>query len=627
MSLLHRVSSTESIAPLPPFSQSSSFSPSSSPSDRAHLHRSRNSEDRPLLQRQISPDPNRGTVQSRKLSFSPINTSKRQPLIDNSESNHSSALQNNKGGNDAGSDAVGAYEVSRTKRLAQCIVAVLTCLFAAGVVFGFAAFKPVLLSEGVYRDQCTAKELRSNVEVCYSQEVRLNFMFTVAAVSTNVSALPIGTILDRYGPRVASLIGCIFLTAGCLFLAFAAEIPFDGYIPGYLFLALGGPFIFISSFQLSNTFPQNSGLILALLTGAFDTSSAVFLLYRLFYTASNQTFTPKRFFLIYLIVPVLIAISQLTIMPYTGYKTVGELVKSQGRDSTQDSEAISDTETTSLLATKDASVRVEKEEAAASASGVWGALHGHSAYQQILTPWFVLIALFTMLQMARINYFVATIRSQYDYLLHSSALATQLNNFFDIALPLGGVISAPFIGLILDNSSTTFVLALLVLLGASIGVLGVIPAQIWAGYANIALFVLYRPFYYTAISDYAAKVFGFATFGKVYGLIICIAGLFNFIQTGLDALTHRTFRDDPIPVNVALLSVTLVVGIALVVFVYWRSKSIRRENLEVEAEASGATDELMPGADEALVRSDRHLDVYGRRIEVHGHENGNGSSH
>lgn len=98
---------------------------------------------------------------------------------------------------------------------------------------------------------------------------RLNLMFTVAAVSTNVVALPVGTILDRYGPKVSGLLGAAFITIGTIVFAFARDLPFDGYIPGYLFLALGGPFIFISSFQLSNTFPQYSGLILALLTGAF----------------------------------------------------------------------------------------------------------------------------------------------------------------------------------------------------------------------------------------------------------------------------------------------------------------------------------------------------------------------
>ncbi|KAG9531755.1 MFS general substrate transporter, partial [Aureobasidium melanogenum] len=190
--------------------------------------------------------------------------------------------------NVAHEEPVAAFEVSKIKRIAQVAVACVYCLFAAGVVFGYAAIKPVLIEQGVYADRCTPKETEQGVWVCYEQELRLNLMFTVAAVSTNVCALPVGTILDRYGPRVAGIIGCFLLAIGSALLAFAwdARESVDLWIPGYFFLALGGPFIFISSFQLSNTFPKHSGTILALLTGAFDTSSAVFLVYRLIFQAT-----------------------------------------------------------------------------------------------------------------------------------------------------------------------------------------------------------------------------------------------------------------------------------------------------------------------------------------------------
>src|SRR5580704_16007862 len=150
-------------------------------------------------------------------------------------------------------------------------------------------------------------------------------MFTVAAVSTNVAALPVGTILDRYGPRVCGFLGAFFITIGCLFFAFAwqlHEVNVDGYIPGYLFLALGGPFVFISSFQLSNTFPKYSGLILALLTGAFDTSSALFLLFRILYEVTDGELDMHKLFLIYLVVPAFTLIAQIFIMPAESYKTV-----------------------------------------------------------------------------------------------------------------------------------------------------------------------------------------------------------------------------------------------------------------------------------------------------------------
>jgi hypothetical protein len=54
----------------------------------------------------------------------------------------------------------------------QVFFAVIYCLFAAGIVFGYAAIKPVLIKEQVYRKYCTQKELDKNVRVCYEQEIR-----------------------------------------------------------------------------------------------------------------------------------------------------------------------------------------------------------------------------------------------------------------------------------------------------------------------------------------------------------------------------------------------------------------------------------------------------------------------
>ena len=433
----------------------------------------------------------------------------------------------------------------------------------------------------------------------------LNLMFTTAAVATNVCALPVGTLLDRYGPRVCGIVGSFLLAIGAIILALAANLPFDGYLPGYFFLALGGPFVFISSFQLSNTFPNHSGLILALLTGAFDSSSAIFLFYRLAYAASNATFTPQKFFLVYLIVPAFLLIVQIFLMPARSYKTVGELVSQaenpendvdpadwDNRDEGQVAQIREErrahresvvTEVTSLLGSKGATKQQKAEQKRKAISGVYGAQHGRTAFQQIRSPWFILITCFTVVQMTRINYFVATIRTQYEYLLQDDKKAEQVNNMFDVALPVGGLFSIPFIGLILDNTSTSFVLGLLVVVATTIGILGVIP-YLWAAYANIILFTLYRPFYYTAVSDYAAKVFGFHTFGKVYGLIICLAGILNFVQSALDAATHKVFKSDPIPINVILIVVALVVGGTLVGYVWHQSRTMARDKLEDEAE-------------------------------------------
>lgn len=301
-------------------------------------------------------------------------------------------------------------------------------------------------------------------------------------------------------------------------------------------------------------------------------------------------------------------------MPAKSYKTVGEIIteaentapeddyNDYGTEDTAQRRHLQEarrqhresvvSEMTSLLG-KSGTKQQRAEEKKQNISGVWGALHGRSALEQIKSPWFILITVFTVLQMTRINYFVATIRTQYEYMLDDYSQAELVNHVFDVALPAGGILSIPFIGIVLDNFSTTFVLALLVTVATAIGILGVLP-YLWAALANIALFVLYRPLYYTAVSDYAAKVFGFHTFGKVYGLIILAAGLLNLSQSGLDALTHKAFHRDPLPVNLVLLVAVLVVGTILVGFVWYQSNHMKRDYLEEEAEE--APDTPMPAA-------------------------------
>jgi len=295
----------------------------------------------------------------------------------------------------------------------QVAASVVYCLFAAGVVFGYAAIKPVLKKEGAYRDVCAGGGAGGvSEEVCV--EIHLNLMFTVAAVGTNVAALPIGAILDHYGPRVCGLIGAFFLAAGAGLLAYAKEVPFDGFLLGYLLLALGGPFTYISSFQLSNAFPRNSGFVLALLTGAFDASSALFLVYRVVYNNTEGAFGQKKFFLGYLVVPLSIAVLQVVLLPKQSYKTVGELIEeaelpmppTPAYDQVDEHTALLQEEhrqhrqsvvhdIEELLGTAKADKQAKREEKQHALSGVWGVMHNHTAWEQIKSPWFILICLFT----------------------------------------------------------------------------------------------------------------------------------------------------------------------------------------------------------------------------------------
>ncbi|ODV96861.1 hypothetical protein PACTADRAFT_1447 [Pachysolen tannophilus NRRL Y-2460] len=494
--------------------------------------------------------------------------------------------------------------VPKSKRLLQISCAIFWCLLSGGPIFGFAALKPILVNEGVYSSLCSSHkdvqfESMFNIEddfqadsktrLCTERDLKLNMMFTVAAVLTNVSAAVIGSILDRFGPRVCGFIGAFFLFASCYIFINADKINnFDPYLFGYGAMALGGPFAYISSFQLSNAFPKKSGSVLAFITGAFDASSAIFLLYKIAYNKLDNSVTIQQFFKIYLCVPLFITFAQLFIMPHESY---GIPVDPEHAPTvTNDAEQAILDENTSLLPTgsQEAAMRItsnrrdslgeamktvyaEEVETAVektiSPGNVFGILHGFSASYQFRTYWFFLMCAFAIIQMLRLNYFVATINTQYTYLLHSSEKAEMLNKIFDFALPLGGIISIPFVGLFLDNCSTVVVLSGLLLFSLIIGILGIIPNSMIAGIIHVLIFVAYRPFFYTSISDYCAKVFGFDTFGTIYGSIMCLSGIFNFLQSFLDKETHTTFKMNPIPLNAILVGITVIIGGITVWFV------------------------------------------------------------
>ena len=88
-------------------------------------------------------------------------------------------------------------------------------------------------------------------------------------------------------------------------MAFAPSLPFDAYALGFFLLALGGTFTFVPAFHLSNAFPQVQGLILSLVTGAFDASAAVFLAFRMIYLYTGGAFGVRQLFLVYLLIPIL----------------------------------------------------------------------------------------------------------------------------------------------------------------------------------------------------------------------------------------------------------------------------------------------------------------------------------
>ncbi|KAL8292596.1 hypothetical protein RQP46_001208 [Phenoliferia psychrophenolica] len=432
-------------------------------------------------------------------------------------------------------------EYSASLRIAQICFACLFCLLSAGVIFGYAALKPVLIQEGVYADLCSAGE-RVRDENGQWNDTRLNLMFTLATVVTNVVCLPVGYTLDR--------------------------LDFDSYVIGYILLGVGGPLVFLPQFHLSNAFPAYSGVVLAALTGSFDASSIPFVLYRLAYNGSGGSFNLRIFFWGYLIVPVCIIIEQLTIAPRETYQRLAATATPSATEAATPPPPEPEAIDSALADTFSSFSRIhygdaqdddqEMIELVGPKDSLTGVLYGRTAREQILTKWFALLTLFVCVHMTRTNWYVQTVGSQLASYLGDAAQAERLTVWFTIILPLAGFVAVPFIGVLLDNRPVFDVFGVLAFMGAAFGILGMTTLA-WTQMLGIVIFCLFRPLMYTATSDAFAKVFGFQTFGTVYGLAMTTSGLIGLINAPLDLFVKNTLHGNFIPIGTSLVVAGLLV--------------------------------------------------------------------
>ena len=453
----------------------------------------------------------------------------------------------------------------------------LFCTLASGIVFGFASIKPILVAEEVYHDYCRPllgswASYYNPHQVCPDQEIRLNLLFIVASVTTNASSLLAGYVLDRFGRRICATLAASFLAVGALsFASGTRRNGLDGYLLGNVFLSLGGTFLFLPSFQLSNAFPKQSGIIVAMVTCAFDASSAVFFLYSLVWAATGGRASLSKFFSSYLCVPAAILLAEWTVMPKNRYHTMleleGKIAKAQDplRDVHASDEDISNDETLFRIRSNRATHRKDKIKKIERLTGeiderqeralqrtiqqdgdtAWGVLHGQSVRQQMKTPWFILLLLVTAFQMLRMNFFIATITSQYQYMLESEEDAATVTRFFNAALPIGGVAATPFIALVLNKQDTASVIMLLAAYIAMFSVLNCL-AYTWAGIASVLTFVTFRPFYYSAIS-YETTMFVIGSLGST--ALTAISGILHCRYLDLPRLAGFMAQSSAPPVS------------------------------------------------------------------------------
>ncbi|KXS18325.1 MFS general substrate transporter [Gonapodya prolifera JEL478] len=466
-----------------------------------------------------------------------------------------------------------ANELSFTHRISLVFFACIAAWLTVGVTYGFQALKWVLEKEGVYESLCKDGEAKP----CPAQIVRLSLMFSAAALSTAMSQLPAGTILDYIGPKYTFGLGSFVFGIGNLLLAISTP-AFDGYIAGFVLMSFGGLLMYMAIIHISLTFPNRSGTIMALLSGGFDTSAVVFPIYQLVYRLSDGYVTPRVWFLGYLVVPVALLFANFALQPNESLEWFDDSPSSKAnREKAKQRENLDaagmgvdvvhvDSDDTVGPPPKEAESKVVKvarsgedentpllgevtpeavESAAAHVdppsklSQRQQFIQTLSAWSQLATPEWFLNTLWMFFFMMRINFYITSVAEQLSEKHipggsatpeEEQAMRDTILNVFNYTLSLGATATIPVVGWLLDNFPIHVNLVGQFFVFAAPFALFGLSSNLSSQYIVALCGGFLRPFMYSATITYASQTFGFKSFGRVYGLQMFLCGFSNIIQ-------------------------------------------------------------------------------------------------